>query len=100
MRSGNVLGVLRAIIKKFYMGNGQSVDVLETCIGNVELGGGRTLHITDVLFSHNIIQNLISIRKLVEYKHEMLFKSIEVLVLNGNGTVLCGYINGNIYVIG
>lgn len=73
-------------IKKLYVGNGQFLDILGAGTYDVDLGYKKKLLLTEVLYASDIIFNLISIYKLIEYKFVVCYKGTNVYVLEDSGT--------------
>src|SRR3954466_13027489 len=90
---------IRAGQKKLCVGNGQLVDVLGIGTCKVDCGDGRSFVLEDVLYAPEIVHNLISIRKLTECRFVVTFKGTEVFIINEDGVILSGFVNGNLFVL-
>ena len=78
------------------MGNNASTDVLGIGTYKLELRGGRTLYLHDVLYAPEVRRNLVSVLVLLELGFQLIFNKgcVKVFLDNvyyGSGYVLDGF---------
>ena len=102
--------------RSIYMGNNASTDVLRIGTCKLELRGGRTLYLHDVLYAPKVRRNLVSVLVLLELGFQLMFNKgcVKVFLDNvyyGSGYVLDGFMvldttnivlndSSSIYVVG
>ena len=102
--------------RSIYMGNNASTNVLGIGTCKLELRGGRTLYLHDVLYAPKVRRNLVSVLVLLELGFQLIFNKgcVKVFLDNvyyGSGYVLDGFMvldttnivlndTSSIYVVG
>ena len=90
---------LSANMRRIYVGNGAYVDVkgIGTC--KLELRGGQTLYLHDVLYALGIRRNLLSVLCLCRLGYILTYDTSGVRVFYDDSVVGFGFIHNVLYVL-